>query len=248
MTPKISIITVCFNSELTIKRTIDSVINQNYNSFEHLIIDGNSIDNTLQIIKSFKAKNIKEYNNSNSKLKYLSEPDNGISDAFNKGVNLSKGKFLLFLNSDDYLIDNSVLSKFDKYLIDENAIYCGNIFSTLESRFIKSSIKKFYLDHEILHPATFIGEGVFEKIGLFDNSFKIAMDFEFFLRARKYNVNFKYYNINISVFTENGISSKEVDNVIKENLRARKNNKSSNFIMNLYYKIGAFLVLKKFKN
>ena len=93
----ISIITPTFNSEKTLDKCIDSVIKQNFDNYEHLIIDNISKDNSEKIVKNY----------NNNKIKFLSEKDNGIYDAMNKGIKISKGDYLLFLNSDDKIIDNN---------------------------------------------------------------------------------------------------------------------------------------------
>ena len=93
----ISIITQTFNSEKTLDKCIDSVIKQNFDNYEHLIIDNISKDNSEKIVKNY----------NNNKIKFLSEKDNGIYDAMNKGIKISKGDYLLFLNSDDKIIDNN---------------------------------------------------------------------------------------------------------------------------------------------
>ena len=97
---KISIITVSFNSEETIKTTLNSVLNQNFKNIEHIIIDGKSTDNTIQIVKKY--SHIK---------KIVSEPDNGIYDAMNKGIKIATGDIIGFLNSDDFFANDNVLSR-----------------------------------------------------------------------------------------------------------------------------------------
>ena len=98
---KISIITVTFNSEKTLRYTIESVLNQNYDDIEYLIIDGGSTDSTLDIIKCYEPK-------FEGKLHYISEPDKGIYDAMNKGILMATGNVVGFLNSDDLFIDKKV--------------------------------------------------------------------------------------------------------------------------------------------
>ena len=116
---KISIITVTFNSEKTLRYTIESVLNQNYDDIEYLIIDGGSTDSTLDIIKCYEPK-------FEGKLHYISEPDKGIYDAMNKGILMATGNVVGFLNSDDLFIDKKVaediVSAFDT---NKDAIYAN---------------------------------------------------------------------------------------------------------------------------
>ena len=122
MHPLITIVTVCFNSEKTIARTIDSVLNQDISEVEYLIVDGASTDNTLYIIDRYK-------NRFQEKLKVISEPDNGWYDAMNKGILNAKGKFIVFLNSDDFF-DKDAISNVVKFIqknsINPDAIVYGD--------------------------------------------------------------------------------------------------------------------------
>ena len=105
--PFFTVITASFNSEKTIDKTIESLLNQNYTNFEYIIIDGNSKDSTLEIIKSFEQK----FKEKNITYKFISEPDKGIYDAWNKGIKLSDGEWISFLGSDDYYTDNTVFEQ-----------------------------------------------------------------------------------------------------------------------------------------
>ena len=113
-----SIITVCFNSEKTIKKTIQSVLNQTFKNFEYIIVDGNSTDKTVNIIKSFQ----------DNRIKIFSEPDLGIADAMNKGIKKSRGKWIHILNSDDYYFSNNSLLKASKFLNEKFTNYFGICF------------------------------------------------------------------------------------------------------------------------
>lgn len=112
---KISVITVSFNSEHTISDTIESVLNQTYNDIEYIIVDGSSSDNTMQIIKEYESK----FEMSGKKLKWISEKDNGIYDAMNKGIKLSSGEVIGLLNSDDYYIDSLAVEDIAKSFYKE---------------------------------------------------------------------------------------------------------------------------------
>ena len=115
---KISIITVSFNSAQTIEDTIQSVLSQDYNDIEYIIIDGDSSDKTIEIVNRYKAD-----------IQYfLSEPDNGIYDAMNKGVKASKGDVIGILNSDDVYENSSVISNIVKSLKDSDAVYADLVY------------------------------------------------------------------------------------------------------------------------
>ena len=113
---KITIITVCFNAYKTITRTIESVLNQTYTNIEYIIIDGDSKDNSQEIIENYKDK--LSY--------YISEPDKGIYDGMNKGINQATGDFVLFLNTDDTLYDKHIIENFVKVVNDKADVYYGN--------------------------------------------------------------------------------------------------------------------------
>ena len=117
----LSIITVCYNSEKTISRCLESVISQDKSFAEHIIIDGGSTDNTIEIVNSIDVSDI-----------IISEPDQGIYDAMNKGINAASGKYVLFLNSDDHFASNTVLSQIVDELVSKPEtpiIFCDvNIF------------------------------------------------------------------------------------------------------------------------
>ena len=198
---KFSIITICLNERNNIEKTIKSVINQNYKDFEYLIIDGGSIDGTAEIISKY-----------SDKLSYfVSEKDQGIYSAMNKGIRHSNGEYLLFLNGGDYLAEINVLSKFIDEDFSEDIIY-GNLF--LDDKVEKKIFKNIKIDDEYLfnnyisHPSTFIKKDLFNKYGLYNEGYKIAGDYEFFLKViLKYKATCRYFNEGVSVYNTNGISS-----------------------------------------
>ena len=177
---KISVITICFNSESTIEKTIQSVLKQNYKNFEYIIIDGGSTDNTINIINKYKSKI----------SKFISEKDRGIYDAINKGINLANGEIISILHSDDRFFDDEVLNNIIKSFKEENTIDCviGNTLIVKSNKILrKYSSKNFknwmmYFGISPPHPSTFIKKKVYDKIGLYSSDYSIAGDFEFFLR------------------------------------------------------------------
>ncbi len=176
--PLISIITVVYNGEKTIERTIKSVISQTYDNIEYILIDGNSTDNSVGIIKKYEE--FIDY--------WISESDNGISDAFNKGLSFSTGDYIGFINSDDWYETDGIFS-IVKEINSEGLIYCGhlNLFSSDKCEFVKlhkSNPERIFQTMRIAHPSTFVSRSVFDHIGGFSINHEFAMDYDFFLRAR----------------------------------------------------------------
>jgi glycosyltransferase involved in cell wall biosynthesis len=198
---KVSIITICLNEKNNIEKTIKSVIDQNCTNFEYLVIDGGSTDGTAKIISKY-----------GDKLSYfVSEKDSGIYSAMNKGIEHSNGEYLLFLNGGDYLSDINILSNFINKDFNEDIIY-GNLF--LDNKKKQKIFKNIKIDNEYLfnnyisHPSTFIKKDLFDKYGLYNEKYKIAGDYEFFLRVIiKYKATCRYFDEGVSVYNTNGISS-----------------------------------------
>ncbi|NJO92850.1 MAG: glycosyltransferase, partial [Chloroflexia bacterium] len=170
---KISIITVCYNSEKYIRTAIDSVLQQTYEDIEYIIVDGGSVDATLSLIKPYQHKI----------SKFISEPDNGIYDAMNKGINLATGDVIGTLNSDDLYVDEKVLSQVveifqnskndslfaDLFYVDKkNTNKIIRKWKTKE--FIPGSFKKGWHPP---HPTFFVKRDVYNKYGVFDLHYKL---------------------------------------------------------------------------
>jgi glycosyltransferase involved in cell wall biosynthesis len=178
--PLISIITVSFNSVKTIEKTILSVLNQTYNNIEYIIIDGGSTDGTVDIIKKY-----------SDKIKYwISEKDNGISDAFNKGIMASHGEIIGIINSDDWYEIDAIESiiKLDE---ENNAdVYVGSLRYWKDEKentvlYPDTKYKKtisFRMPH-LNHPSSFFKKQTYNDIGLFDIKYKYAMDYDIFLKV-----------------------------------------------------------------
>lgn len=181
---KISIVTICFNSEATIRDTIESVLAQSYSDIEYIIIDGQSTDTTLSIIKEYKERI----------AILISEPDKGIYDAMNKGISLATGDIIGILNSDDFYRTNKVITEVVvAYNKSPNTdILLGGVdFVRSEdiSRVVRSykavGFKPWKLRFGFMppHPSSFIRREVYEKIGIYKLNYKIGADFDFFVRS-----------------------------------------------------------------
>ena len=183
---KISVITVCYNSALTIKDTLESVALQRYKDFEHLIIDGGSKDGTLEIIRIWKGHPVR----------LISESDDGIYDAMNKGVRLATGDVVAFLNADDFYKDANVLGRVAKVMQAErlDALYGDVEFfrpgqqDTVARRYNSGRFTAGRLGWGWMpaHPALFVRRALFERYGVFRTDYRIAGDFEFIARVFKH--------------------------------------------------------------
>lgn len=177
---KVSIITVSLNSERFIKEAIQSVNNQSYSDIEHIFVDGSSQDQTVNIINSNAIRNIK----------VLSEPDDGIYNAMNKGLALSTGDIICFLNSDDFFIDDLVLEKVVAVFEQRNVdiVYSGITYINSNYKVISEWVPdefffgSFSKSWHPPHPGFFARKVCYEKAGSFDLNFNIAADFELMFR------------------------------------------------------------------
>lgn len=189
---KISVITPTYNSEKTIKKNVESVLNQSYKEFEHIVIDNLSNDSTISIVKNL-------YKLAPSNLRIISEKDIGISDAFNKGIKNSTGDIITFLNSDDYYYENNIFENvtniFNK---SEYLIVHGDVefIDPKYGSYLRKPIKYNKLTTmPINHPSMFVKREVYTSVGLFDTNYYYSMDFEFYCRLFK-----SYQNLNEKMF------------------------------------------------
>ena len=205
--PLISIITINYNDKIGLERTFNSVINQTYQEFEYIVIDGGSTDGSKELIEQY-----------NDKINYwISEPDKGVYNAMNKGILKANGKYLLFLNSGDEFFGLNVLKENLKFIHTYDLVYFNINVVGEQDNYIKKYPEKIsfsYMYHDTLpHPATFIKKNLFNVIGLYDENLKIVSDWKFFILALvKYNATYNYNNIVLTKFYFDGISSR------KENL------------------------------
>ncbi len=181
---KISIVTPTFNSEATILNNINSILDQTYSDFEHIIIDSESSDNTLKLTnESYNKRNLHE------KLRIICEKDKGIADAFNKGIAAASGEIIGILNSDDRYYNYSVLEKVAEAFGDNEKLFVhGNILfndSLYGSNIRKPLLCPITRTMPYNHPTMFFRKEVYKQHGFFDTGYKFAMDFEFICRLIK---------------------------------------------------------------
>lgn len=176
---KVSVITVCFNSESTIGLTIQSVLSQTYPNIEYVLVDGGSKDSTLDIIKKGCVRN----------SVVISEPDEGIYDAMNKGVEIATGDVITFLNADDVFAHEDVVSNAVAALLDSGAnLVFGDVQFVSDGRLVRHYSSKKFQPWKLRfgwmppHPGSFARKTLFKTYGLFSLDFKIAADYEMFVR------------------------------------------------------------------
>jgi glycosyltransferase involved in cell wall biosynthesis len=196
---RVTVVTVAYNAEAHIEKTIQSIIEQNFDSFEYIIIDGNSNDNTLKLIKKYE-KNIDLI---------ISEPDHGIYDAMNKAVSFSSGEWIIFINSNDWFLGDNILSDvFSQthsdadFLYGDHQFYNGENTSFIPVRPLEDMWKRISFSHQALFSRTNI-----MKKYKFDLSKKIAADYDFYYNCYIKGYRFKYVERCISVVSDGGLSS-----------------------------------------
>lgn len=212
---KVSIITVAYNSEKTIADAIKSVLAQTYYDIEYWIIDGLSKDNTLEIVKKYEKE-------ANGKLHWISEKDNGIYDAMNKGIAKSTGDVIGILNSDDFFTSNDVIEKVvcafkespdtdivfgDVHFVKEGNLkkcvryYSGRIFTPALIRF----------GFIAPHPSFYIRKEIFEEYGVYDPNYKISADYELIARfCHIHRIKRKYIHLDFVTMRIGGASTRNV--------------------------------------
>ena len=216
--PKISIITVSFNSAKTIKETIESILIQDYNNIEYIIIDGGSSDETIDIVKSYSEK-----------ISYfISEKDNGIYDAMNKGIKVATGDIIGILNSDDFYPNSFVLSNvaksFKKYNCDAvygDLVYVKEKDTTQIKRYWQagnyntSKIKNGWM---LPHPTFFVKKVMYDRYGLYNTDLKSAADYEMILKLLyKENISVQYIPMILVKMRMGGASNSTFLNRIRAN-------------------------------
>ncbi len=208
---KLSIITINLNNLTGLRKTIQSVVNQSFKDYEYIIIDGGSTDGSVDVIRQFEDK-----------IAYwVSEPDMGIYNAMNKGIQKASSEYCMFLNSGDILSDSHILDNCFSNRFKEDIIYGNIIFDDkgiLKVYKLPSELSFYhFFDNSIAHPCTFIKRELFNKIGLYNENFKIVSDWEFFLKAIfLHKCSLLYLNIEIVLFNCEGITSYSRDICVHE--------------------------------
>jgi glycosyltransferase involved in cell wall biosynthesis len=209
----ISIITINFNNVSGLSSTIDSVFEQTYNNIQYIVIDGGSTDGSSELIEK----------NKNKFFYSVSEKDNGIYHAMNKGLSKATGDYILILNSGDLLLDKNVISKVNSLILRGSEIVACDLFYSNKNRLYRKFNPQtisvsYFMNHVLYHPALLIARNVYEKYGFYNESFKIASDWEFTLKtAGIAGCSYQHIPVFLSVFDMNGISSKNEYRFIQNN-------------------------------
>lgn len=218
---KLSLITINYNNVVGLKKTLDSILNQTTKNYEIIVIDGQSKDGSVELIKKY----------ANFITFWISEPDNGIYHAMNKGIREATGDYCFFLNSGDYLVDKTILEKVIKINPTEDVIF-GNLYVTVNDKIVGKALGKESLSfidiyaNTIKHQASFIKRDLFKRFGLYNEKRRIVADWEFFIKTIGLNnVSCRYIDKYISFFDNNGISNhnesiirNERNQIIQENI------------------------------
>ena len=213
---KLSIITINYNNAVGLKKTLDSVAIQTYTDFEHIIVDGASSDGSVDIIREYEQSLAFNLSPLASRLKWISEKDTGIYNAMNKGVCVATGEYTLMLNSGDYLVDENVIEEIIP-LLDGTDIIQGNTiedYSNIKMRnrgYGKSDVDFFdVMKGYFLHQASFCRRDLFDRYGMFDESYRIIGDTKFFMTCLGINnASFKYVDIDVADYDTTGISAEK---------------------------------------
>ncbi len=239
-TPLFSIITICFNSEKTIERTIKSVLAQTYKDYEYVVVDGASKDGTLDIVKRYEPL-------FEGRMKWKSEPDKGIYDAMNKGIRRSTGELIGIVNSDDWLENDAlevIAKSFGENNKDVDTLYCGDIlfhYSSGKEKRMDANIPIFKRDaplwimNGLRHPATFVPQEVYERIGLFNDKMRLSADQDFILRCHFRGIKFYHVNSILSNMSAGGVSTDNTKASLDASIHDRKIMLKENNIHGLKY-------------
>lgn len=229
---KLSIITINYNNAKGLQKTMESVLKQTYRDYEYIIVDGASTDGSVDVIREYveaspksspEGKDLHDADNSSLPslqgrgrerlIVWTSEPDNGIYDAMNRGIRKASGEYLLFLNSGDYLVDESVIgrivSELGKADIIQGNVFLDKVGGELRRGYGKSDLSFIEVyEGNFLHQATFFRSSLFEEYGMYDENIRLGGDTFFYLKALGLgSASFLYIDQMISVFMSDGLSS-----------------------------------------
>ena len=245
---KISIITVTYNSEETLRDTLQSVLTQSYPNVEYIIVDGASKDGTVDIIKEYEPQ-------FNGRMRWISEKDKGLYDAMNKGFRMATGDVIGIINSDDLLAEPDAAEKVMR-CFDENpdadAVYANlyyvaqNDTSKIVRHWISGKQRSFRYGWHPAHPTFYVKREIYQKYGLFDLEFKFAADFELMLRLiEKHCIKLFYLPEPLVRMRLGGTTSKNFTNIRKGNIECIKAFKKNGIKVSCLYPL--FRLLPKLR-
>ena len=253
---RVSIITTSFNSGPTIRSTIESVLGQTYADIEYIVVDGNSKDDTVDIVREFEPR-------FGGRMRWVSEPDKGIYDAMNKGVAMATGDVVGFLNSDDFFTSPLVVEKLvramrkhgadavygDIHFVDPSDL--GKCTRYYSSKFFRRRLMLF--GFMPAHPSFYCRKEVFDRLGTFDTSFRVAADFELLLRFIYLGrIKTHYVHLDCVTMRSGGASTSGWEShrrIFSDHMRAyRKNGVRTNALLDIarygykVYEMGKYIV------
>lgn len=202
-TPTLTIITVCYNIKDEIERTCKSIAGQTWRDFEWIVVDGGSTDGTVEILNKYKKQ----------MSVFISEKDNGIYNAMNKGIKLAKGKYLNFMNGGDMFDSDNTLEKvFKNREYDADVLYGDDKLiksnGEMKVRHFPAHVdKKFFIERSLCHQSSFIKRDLFEKYGMYNENFRIVSDWEKWIVFMDNNCVFQHLDLVVGVFASGGVSS-----------------------------------------
>lgn len=215
MKPLVSIVTVVLNDKAGLEKTIESVLNQTYDNIEYTIIDGGSTDGSTDILRSCADR-----------LDYwVSEPDEGISDAFNKGIRSATGDIVGILNAGDWYEPDAVSNVVNVFLTSDPDIIHGKLQMWemgLKREFVSANDEMLIREMTVNHPASFIRRECYEKIGFYNTDFHYAMDYEWVLRAKTRDLKLVFVEACLANMNRGGVSNRFWRKGLREVLAAKQ--------------------------
>lgn len=237
----VSIITATYNSGATVKDTIVSVLSQNYPNIEYIIIDGDSKDDTLNIVRQYEPL-------FNGRMKWISEKDNGIYDAMNKGIRLATGDVVGILNSDDFFRSNDVIANIAEEFIKDETLDCTIADLCFIDNNDKKKIVRYYSAKgwkpsylrwglEPPHPTFYCKKSVYNRLGLYKLTYKIGADYELLTRyLLAGRIKYKYIPMNMVCMRLGGVSTGGLKNVlIVNNIEAVRACRENGIYTNIFF-------------
>jgi glycosyltransferase involved in cell wall biosynthesis len=213
--PLVSIVTIVLNGEEDLRKTMESVLHQSYAPIEYIVIDGGSTDKTISLIRHYEEEI--DY--------WVSEPDNGISDAFNKGVLAAAGKFIGLINAGDWYEPDTIQRVVEAFLAKpETGVVCGALqfWDGLNREYICQSVPRLLArDMTITHPTCFVRADLYRRFGLYEEKYKFAMDYKLLLRLKVQGVRFAALESVLANMQHAGVSEVHWKKALQETHRAR---------------------------
>ena len=216
--PLVSIITVSFNSEKTIRDTLESVLAQDYDRIEYLIVDGASTDSTMAIVDSYRS----QFCDRGVLFRVSSEKDKGIYDAMDKGIRKSTGSIIGIVNSDDWLEPDAVSTVVGEYKKKQFEICFGsiNMIKNEKIAYVKHGrVRRYKTSRDLCHPGMFVTRKAYERLGLYDIGFRLYADLDFWLRAFRNGVDYVVVDKPLSNYRLGGASNRKT---LKQTIRSTK--------------------------